>query len=870
MTSPVLRRASAQREVLVLAAVVLLVSVVLVTACGIALRVATESGVAAGLDRSAPTDRVVLVSGNPEDADGLATADRAVRDLLSSSLAPAKADVQRRTVSATYAVQGGAEGDRLVLGAYDGARDHARLVAGDWPAGGSTTRLAVPEAAADALDLAPGDPLVLQGQDGRTLRAEVSGVWVADDPTEGWWAGDTFGATGVREGGGFRTFGPLFLADDVPDGAMGLLVDPRVSWLAEPALTSLSGDELRGVAARLDRISEDASARLGGDLPDPEVVTGLDDVLRTLGPALSAARTAVLVPTLLLLALALTSLVLAARVVADARAADVALRESRGFSRGQVLRESGAEMLALGLVVLAAAPWLAPPLVRAVVTEADAPGATGLRGEDWLWAAVTVLVGVVLLTRAASASLRPQRVTTGWRRLLPSPRQVVEVLAVVLALVAWQQSGGAPASDGSGVLVRAAAPVLVVAALLLVLARLVPLASRAGGAGLARARGIVTSVVTWDLSRRSEQQRAALVTIGLATAVTVLLAGLVGSWSDSQDEQAAVTTGADVRVSGLRTAEATTLAEEAGGTVVERRAAGIGTSSGTVVVVAREDLARVLSSPTSRPWPDLLARLAPDAARDGKAAVPVLVSPAVSRETGDGGRLSLRLADTPVAARVVGVLPAFPGAEPGESAVMVDAEALTGRLGAVPGPAVSTDDTEVWAGAGAAAAASDVPGATVLDRSAVAERLRSGPVGTGLLAGSVLALVAAAMLGLLAAVSETASALRTRRGELAALRAQGLSRGALVTTVGLERGILTLGSVLLGALVGWGTLRLLLDRLVVGDTGLLPNPAAQVAVPWPLLLAGVGVAVAALTALVLGSAARVARRPLGDDLREAT
>lgn len=862
MTSPVLRRASAQREVLAVAALVLLVSVVLVTACGIALRVATEAGVAAGLDRSAPTDRVVVVSGNPDDAEGLDRADQAVRALLTSSLAPADPRVVRRTVSASYAVQGGAEGDRLLLGQYDGARDHARLVAGAWPEdAGGATGVAVPEAAAAALDLAPGDPLTLEGQDGRALRVVVTGVWSADDPTEGWWAGDVFGGTGVRRGGGFRTFGPLFVADEVEDGGLGLLVDPRVSWLAEPALTTLSGDELGAIADRLSPIAEEGPRQLTGDLPDVEVTTGLDTVLRGLGPALSAARTAVLVPALLLLALALTSLVLAARVVAQARASDVWLRESRGFSRGQVLRESAAEMAVVGVLVLVAAPWLAPPVVDGVLAAAGADGTdTGLRATDWAWPLVTVLVGVLLLTRAAASSgRRTSGLRSRWRRL-PSARQVLEVAVLVLAVVAWQQSSGPVSADG--VLVRAAAPVLVVVAMLVVLAHLVPLLSRAGSAALVRARAIVPSVVTWELTRRADQQRAALLTTGLAAAVSVLLAGLLGSWSASQDEQAAVRTAADVRVTGLTTEQATALADQVGGAVVERRSTDVGGAAGTVVVGSRADLARVLVAPSPAPWDELLDRLSPS----GEERVPVLVSRAVDDRAGQGSRLSLRIDGDSVPADVVGTLPAFPTADPGALTVLVDEEALRAVVGRVPPASVSTDSTELWTSSQAKAP----DGATVLSRTEVEDALRNGPVGTGLVVGSALALLAAAMLGVLAALSETATTLHARRGELAALRAQGLSRGSLVAAVGIERGALLVGSSLLGGLVGWATLRLLLRRLVVGDTGLLPVPAASTVVPWLVLLASIGLAVTVLSAFVVGSASRVAQRPLGIDLRSTT
>ena len=860
----VLRRASSQREVLAVAAAVLLVTVVLVTACGVALRVASQSGVRAGLDRAAAADRVVVVSGNPTDAAALAQADTAVRRALTSAVTPAPAGVQRRTVSASYALDGGAERDRLVLGVYEGAQQHARLTEGSWPTGDD--QVAVPRPAAEALGLAVGDDLRLLGQDGRVLTATVSGSWEPRDPADSFWAEDPLGPVGVTQDGGFRTFGPFLLPDDAADGGVGRLVGPRVSWLSTPDLAALPASVLDRVGSRVDALEQDGARDLSASLPDARVVTRLNDVLRALGPSLSAARTSVTVPTLLLLALAAASLALAGRVVAEARAGDVRLRESRGYSRLQVLRSAGAEMLVLGAVVGAVGPWVAPLLVRGVLAATGTSSTvTTLEPADWLWAGGAALLGVVVLTRAAAdGTSGPGPASTGWRRLLPSPRQVVEVLVLVLAAVAWQQSGAA----GSPTLVSAAAPTLVVLAVLLVVARLVPLLTGVAGGWVGRTRGLLSSLVGWELSRRVEQQRSSLVTTGLAAAVTVFLAGLVTSWAVSQDDQAAVRTAAPVRVTGLSTAEADDLAGDLGGVTVERRTAGLPSGTGTVLVVPRDDATGVLDSPVDGGWPRLLDRLA----GSGRDEVPALVTPSVAAQAGDGDSLSLQLADTNVRVRVVGVLPALPTSSPTDPVLLVDRDALAAQLGGrTPARALSSDDTELWTDAPADRVSAAAPSsAVVLDRHDVAQDLRTGPVGTGLLAGSVLALVAAAMLGVLACLSDTATTMRVRRRELASLRAQGLSRRRLVQAVALERGALLVAATLLGAATGWLAVRLFLGRLVLADSGVLPSPAAEATAPWLLLAGGTTAALVLLVTLVAVAAARVARRPLGSDLRETT
>ncbi len=856
------RRAAAQRGVLTVATAVLLVVVVLVTACGVTLRVAAQEGVRAGLDRAPATDRVVVVSGDPEDAAGLAAADAAVRARLAEALAPAAPAVQRRTASSTYAVRGGRPQDRVVVGVYAGIRAHARLDAGAWPE--RPTEVAVPVAAARALGLAVGDEVVLAGQDGSTLRLVVSGTWTPREAPDGWWAEDPQAAAGVRTGGGFRTLGPLLLPEDLPAGGVGLLTDPRVSWVASPRLTALSGDQLETVAERLSRLSQDGPARLADDLPDPRVVTRLDDVLRSLGPALTAARTAVGVPAVLLLALALAALALAGGVLADARLGDVALRESRGTSRRQVVRQAGLEVLTLGLLVAAVALWPAPLLVAAT-TSARAPG---VRAGDVLWTVGAVLVGAVLLARAASTRPAGTAPVTGWRRLVPRPTQVVEVLVLALAVVAGQQA----LSGGATPLVRSAAPGLLVLAALLLLARLVPWLTRWTRGAVDRARGPVGSVVAWELSRRVQSQRSALLTTGLAAAVAVLLAGLLGSWSTSQDEQGAVATAAETRVAGLdpdtaaRVLDAVGGVGGVGGVVVQRRTAGLGSTTGTLLVVPAATAGEVLVSPAPSDWDRLLSRLVP---APGADELPGLVSPALAAQTGDGERVSLEVADATVPVRVVGVVPGFPTTGADEPAVMVDRDALAGLLGGVPAESVSTDHSEVWTGAAASRVREVVPEAEVTTRTQVADELRAGPVGTGLVGGSALALLAAGVLGVLAALTETVAGLRRRRRELTALRAQGLSRRHLVIAVGLERAALLGLSVLAGGTTGWLVLRVLVTHLVTTDTGATPAPAVHVVVPWLLLVATGAVAVLVLVGLALVAAARVAGRPLGPDLRES-
>lgn len=847
---------------LVLVTLVLLVVVLLVTGCSVALRVAAQESLRAALDRAAPADRVVVVAGGP-DATGLERADDAVVGLLRSELAPAGVEVTRRTRSASYALRGGADGDRVVLGLYPDAPQHATLVAGAWPATEQPDGVAVPASAARALRLEPGDDLTVVDTDGRARELEVTGVWRADDPADGYWAEDALGQVGLQTSGSFRTVGPLLLP--AGDAAFEGLADPRVSWVATPRLSGLSAVELGRVGDGLERLEESGVRRLGEDLPDAEVVSRADDVVRGLDAPLAVARTAVAVPALLLLALGVASVLLAGRVLGEARAGDVRLRGSRGWSRAQVARDTALELGVPTLVVLAVAPWLAPPLVAGVLALTGAgTTSTDLQAGDWLWATTAAVTALAVLVRAGGLPA-PRHAASGWRRLVPDLRLVLEVVAVVLAVAAWQQST-ATGSDPGGLAVTAA-PVLLVVALLLVLSRVVPWAVGAAAAalsGVRRSRGLVGPVAAWELTRRPDRHRPLLVATGLAAATTVLLAGLVGSWASSQDQQAAVTTAAPVRVTGLTTDQAAEVADAGDGISVERREVRLGDGSGVLLALPAREAPAALDPPEGADWVGPIAALASGPADD--ESVPALVSRAVADRTGGGDSISVRLDDTTLRLRVVGVLDELPTVGPDDAGLLVDGEALRRALGRVPGRAVASDDTEAWVRSDPGGPAP--AGARVLVREQVAEELRSGPVGTGLLAGSTLALGAALLVGVLATLAGAASSLRARQGELAALRAQGLARRDVVASVLLERTALLLLAVALGGATGALVLRLLLERLVVTDTGAAVAPAAEVSLPWLPLLAAGGVVLAVLLALVLGAAVRAARRPLGTDLRE--
>ena len=165
----------------------------------------------------------------------------------------------------------------------------------------------------------------------------------------------------------------------------------------------------------------------------------------------------------------------------------------------------------------------------------------------------------------------------------------------------------------------------------------------------------------------------------------------------------------------------------------------------------------------------------------------VIASPAVAASAGPTGDLALRVAGEQVVARVAAVAERFPGA--GEDFVVADRALLGSALNATrPGIAVSN---EVWLGAETepereALAADALPLALRRPRGRVARRARGSLRDDPLARGTLLTLLAAALvalgLALVGVLLGVVSDVRDERGELDDLEAQG-ARPALLRRV---------------------------------------------------------------------------------------
>ncbi|MFF7285814.1 FtsX-like permease family protein [Streptomyces griseorubiginosus] len=507
-------------------------------------------------------------------AGGMAAADRDVRAAVERVFAgvPQQTYVGLLGVSPVSVTRIGAEGGPPRVPGAGGlhpvavqeAARFGKLVSGRWPAGtadapaaaftslpevrvgaGSTEPVdaAVPDALARRLGVGPGTALRVEDAFGRAVTVRVTGVFRARGGV-GFWpamAGDLApGQTADQR--------LLVVSASALNGSAALNGHLTAHWSAQPDFSRIDAADLAGLRDRLRAFSgsrTDVSV-FGGRQPsldDLNVVSGLPGAVDDLTVPMVAARSSLYLPSVMLAALALATLVLAARQLTVRRRDELALQRARGAGTPRLLGGAAAEWALTGIPAALAAPFLAGLLH---------PGARGIG----VWAAV----GVTLLVHAAAVLLPvlPSTRTRSARgaRAAAAQRLGADLALAVVAVLGYLElrrhhsllsgpgSGGA-AADPVLVLV----PALVAGAAALLLLRLLPLASLALDAFGRRSRGVVLTLAGWHLGRRAARNAGPVVLMCLAVSVSAFATTALACLGALASEEAAFTVGADVRIS---------------------------------------------------------------------------------------------------------------------------------------------------------------------------------------------------------------------------------------------------------------------------------------------------------------------------------
>ncbi|HXD61380.1 MAG TPA: ABC transporter permease [Lacisediminihabitans sp.] len=382
---------------------------------------------------------------------------------------------------------------------------------------------------------------------------------------------------------------------------------------------------------------------------------------------------------------------------------------------------------------------------------------------------------------------------------------------------------------------------------------------------------------------------------GAAFATPLTLVGLQSSVvqdddSDIPADQAAMSSGFTIK---LMFKDLTALQPAAKGADAEAPLPRVALQPSGVSWTARNpdpyDQAPVLTEDGE--WPIVIDALLPASHNSGAAHLvltswnPALSIPAViSRSIADrlhvvrGMTLDVALPGTHFAVSVTGIAPLVPGSTSGiqpdaatddqggqPDTVVVDHAALSRVLVAsgAAGPLVDEWWIDVAPGHGQAylQAHPTRGGVAPAESSEVrALQLQQDPMRVSAQAALWLAILGAGLLAIAGFAVHTSASLRSRRTELAQLRAIGLSRRMLVGLVGAEAVMVSVVSsaigIGLGVLLGW----LVGPLIAVSPSGAPTLPSVRVIVPWVgiALLAAVILAVVALAVVGIARAQRTA------------
>ena len=385
-----------------------------------------------------------------------------------------------------------------------------------------------------------------------------------------YWQLNTVPASGSSTASGFITYGPLVVAPSAfsPELAAasvspGQLAVATGTWVAQPDMSRLPDGNLPAISASVTALMSALSS--SSALSSVQLTTSLPTVLADTGSNLAVARSLLAISALQLIVLALAALIAVARLLSAQREGETALLTARGATRWQLTRLTAAEVIPLSVIAAllggAGGAWLARVLGGTLGGGSVYEGVSLRTAGTWLDAmAAAAVIAVLAIGAMLLPVLRPAAGARGVHRgrqaaIASATRAGTDLALVALAVLAgWQlrrysavttsASGGVPSIDP----VLALAPALALAGGTVLTLRLLPAGARATDRLAARGRGLTGALAGWQFSRQPLRQGGAALLLVMAVATGTLALAQHASWSRSAADQAAFTTGGDVRV----------------------------------------------------------------------------------------------------------------------------------------------------------------------------------------------------------------------------------------------------------------------------------------------------------------------------------
>ena len=677
----------------------------------------------------------------------------------------------------------------------DPVAGHLRLVAGSMPATSPPTakylQVVVTSQTARVFALRPGDkvaigvPVPTAAGHFSPLKLDVTGIVEPIDPGSAFWSADPLlrgPALGYQPDGSAIWTGAV-IADPGESGMIQSVFGTagiRVQW-ALPADTAKMHGPAQALFSQVNQITNRSPELTGALAPIANVLTVSSGLVQPLAAFVQSAAAMNALLWMVYVGLAVASVVmllLATRMLAARRSAELAMYQSRGASLAQLfwLGFGGA---AVACVPAAALAWAAA--VRLVPDSAPAGPAAWWPPIATL-AVVTAGPGVAAVWQHRLPRRRPARRRRSW-----ATRAVFEVTACAAAIGAIVVSR---AEAGTGDLYTSAAPVLVAVPAVIVILRLYQLLLR----GLARASARQRGVTRFLGLTRAAQATLAVKLPAMTLVLAVTVAAFTGMVRDAVIRgEAAVSwqeTGADVVVaapfelntlssvispSAVRAITTVPGVQHAATALVIPLYIGNGKVVTGIAVDPASYAALVASTQGFSPVdPGLLT------GPRGQGAIPVLASPQAAASLG-GKKGSTIIAQQGLPAlrvRVSGELRSTPAMPAGGAFMVLPLSAIRGI--SAPQPVnlmlltgASIDLTRLRAAVRATAPASSVP--SVTSRSLALRELAAAPLQQGTLVLFALAIGYAAALALAVMLLELALGAADREITMARLATMGLA-----------------------------------------------------------------------------------------------
>ncbi len=506
---------------------------------------AVESSVLA-----APADQRVVSASVSTSPPRLAALDASLRAAASRALA---GQVTRASLAGAFGMAGEAANSRAQIADLSDVESAGTLRAGRWPVrtpDADVLEVAVPSNALKVLGWTVGSVhrlTSLSSSGGGPLRVTVVGSIDPHPDRLSAWTALGLVTGGVREGD-YPTYGPFLTA---PGALLAQSARQTASaWLWEPDLSGLSAQTLADSRSEVDAVVGAWGAQPG--LSPQSVRTALPEVLRQAQSTSDRVRLVTLTPTVLILLLGGVALAVAASLMASLREQETRLLRARGGGQGQVATLAVLEGLGLAVPAALLAVGVTTVGADALVRTAELPTVRGgamaisriVLGNGALLAGTVLAVVLVVIAALRSGHLRSDRVVS--TRIVSVAADVI-LLALgalgVLQLRRYRDSGGLSVDP-----LTVLAPALVIGGLVVLALRVIPFIARSAAVLAGRSRGLRLAWAAWQVARRVDAQRGAILLVMLAVAAGSLSLSYAATAERALVDQSAFAAGAPLRV----------------------------------------------------------------------------------------------------------------------------------------------------------------------------------------------------------------------------------------------------------------------------------------------------------------------------------